>query len=582
MSRALKILHLSDLHIPKEFINDRDFKTVKVNLLKDIEQQKKKYGKMDVAVFTGDFVDKGNVELFKEDMYTFISEVLDTAGIPKENVVFVPGNHDAKRPEGMVYEEIQKVRENCEVTNNKDDVGYMCKRFQPFVDFCMQFSESTIECDKSYGITDISLDDNEVYRFIRINSALATYDKNDYNNLFVTKVQLDDILRQMDDRIKPRITFLVMHHPMDWFTYEERVLLEEYIADETKFNVDIILNGHIHNGQVSLKSDLDTNIITLVSGVGYSRIKRKTSIYPDSYRYAVYCVEPDENKLIGALRISNQKKGFGPDTTLYKKINNDGVLTIPLKVDYGLSTRQLSIPMSTKVIVSDELLKTLDSVIVQLWKFEQQIKKDIDNIARKKGKKEQKVTQEDKINVFLFNLCCAFRTVFFPDVSSRDVRVHVRHYIPSIDTHRVVMSLYGDKTKSGPVTDMKWGDKNNLIYYSYIEKRTLLASINPDKTFHTTDSRWDEFLSLAVTYDGYKKNEIPAMSFGISFDWDNMEADEILQIMNILYCLSYVGLEHVMENVIEYASNKLKFKDYFNKIGGEYEFSQGGKKVNND
>lgn len=224
----------------------------------------------------------------------------------------------------------------------------------------------------------------------------------------------------------------------------------------------------------------------------------------------------------------------------------------------------------------------IDSVIVQLWKFEQQIKKDIDNIARKKGKKEQKVTQEDKINVFLFNLCCAFRTVFFPDVSSRDVRVHVRHYIPSIDTHRVVMSLYGDKTKSGPVTDMKWGDKNNLIYYSYIEKRTLLASINPDKTFHTTDSRWDEFLSLAVTYDGYKKNEIPAMSFGISFDWDNMEADEILQIMNILYCLSYVGLEHVMENVIEYASNKLKFKDYFNKIGGEYEFSQGGKKVNND
>lgn len=66
-----------------------------------------------------------------------------------------------------------------------------------------------------------------------------------------------------------------MHHPMDWFTYEERVLLEEYIADETKFNVDIILNGHIHNGQVSLKSDLDTNIITLVSGVGYSRIKEK-------------------------------------------------------------------------------------------------------------------------------------------------------------------------------------------------------------------------------------------------------------------------------------------------------------------
>ena len=142
------------------------------------------------------------------------------------------------------------------------------------------------------------------------------------------------------------------------------------------------------------------------------------------------------------------------------------------------------------------------------------------------------------------------------------------------------MSLYGDKTPTGPVSDMAWENKNTLIYHSYIEKRTLVASVNPDKAFRTSNKKWDEFLSLAITYGGFKIEDVPAMSFGISFDWDNMDPDTIKQITNTLYCLSYVGLEHVMENVIEYASEKLKFNDYFSKIGGDYEFRESGKKVN--
>ncbi len=570
MNRSLKILHLSDLHIPAEYVEDRDFKTIKVNLLKDIEKQRNKYGDLDVAIFTGDFIDKGHVELFREKLDELINQILEIAKIPRGNVVFVPGNHDAERPTGMILDQIKKVRESCEITSNKDDVEYMCKRFEPFAQFCARFAEKTDAYETSYGVTDITLEEGDTYRFIRLNSSIATYDNNDYNNLFVTKVQLDNILTQMDDQVEPRVTFLVMHHPMDWLTYEERGLLEEYVTDATKFNVDIILNGHIHNGQVSLSSDLDTNIVTLVSGVGYSRIKRGTSVYPDTYRYAVYCVNPNENKLVGALRITNQKKVFGPDRTLYKKINNDGVLSMPLKIDYGLSIRQFTIPISTKIVISDEFIGALDSVINNLWKFEQQSKKSIDEIATKKGTKNKKIDSKDRIEVFLFDLCCTFKTLFFPYVNSKDIRVHMRHYIPDIDKHCVIMSLYGDKTKSESVSDMEWSGKNTLIYYSYVEKRALLASLNPDKAYRREGSRWDEFLTLAVSYTGYPNQDIPAMSFGVSFDWDKMDESIVNQITNTLYCLSYVGFERVMENILDYAGNKLKIKEYFSKVGGKY------------
>lgn len=65
MNKPLTILHLSDIHIPKEYTLDTNFKTMLLNLCNDIENLKKTCGNMDVTVFSGDFIGKGNV--WKED-----------------------------------------------------------------------------------------------------------------------------------------------------------------------------------------------------------------------------------------------------------------------------------------------------------------------------------------------------------------------------------------------------------------------------------------------------------------------------------------------------------------------------------
>lgn len=561
----LKIVHLSDIHIPKDYVKDQDFRTVKQNLIKDIEKQKKALGPMDIVVFSGDFVNKGLTELFSESAKDFITTILTAAEVPRTNVVFVPGNHDAKRPEGMVLEHILKVRNNCEVTNNKDDVAFLCKRFDIFSEFIRTFDDS---CKKSYGVKDIVLDSGKIFRFIRLNSALATYDGSDYNNLFITKVQLDEIMSEIDENVKPELTFLVMHHPLDWFTYDERQLLDEYISDDTKFNVDIIMNGHIHNGHVSLKSDLDNNIITLVSGIGYGKINRKASVYPENYRYAIYCIDDINNKLEGHLRITNSKKTFGPDLSLYKKINVNGVFSIPLKIEYDILMYKMKIPLNTSMVLSKDSIKYLDDVLTNLRRFEQQIKQVLDGLPKKKSSKE-------KINFFLFNLCLVFRTIFFPFIDAQNIRVHVRHFFSTTNEngcHKVIMSLYGDNKLSGPVSVINWEIEQNLIYHSFKEHRTLLASMNPDKIYKNPESRWDEFLSLAISYSEYSNCDVPAMSMGVSFDWDNMEQEIIDRTKNTLYALSYVGLENVVDYIFEYANTKLKFKNFnFKELGEEYE-----------
>lgn len=225
------------------------------------------------------------------------------------------------------------------------------------------------------------------------------------------------------------------------------------------------------------------------------------------------------------------------------------------------------------MVVSNEIIAALDGVINNLPKFEKQMKGSIDNTARKRGNGDKKITQEQKINVFLFDLCCSFRTIFFSRVDSKNIRVHVRHYIPDIEAHRVVMSLYGDSTKSGPVSDIDWKEKKTLIHYSYNKKKTFLSSLNPDMTYKTkSNNEWDDFLTLAINYMGYKLSDIPPMSFGISFVWNGLEEEDKKLIQNTLYCLSYVGLGHTMENIIEYANKKLKLKEYFNNVGGDYVF----------
>ena len=557
----MKILHLSDLHIPQlsnklNRTGDWDFDSMKKELINDISKEfrKKDDNELAVAIFSGDLIDRGRVELFSdEEMYEFLEAILEAAEIPKENTIFVPGNHDAKRPDnpkGMIPSAIKKFRAQSDYELDDYEFDTMCNRFEEFTRFCSQFSKG--KQYKSYGVIDFLDENKDTYRFIRINSALTCLGKNDYGNLFLTENQLADIMSQVDNRVAPKLTFLVMHHPMDWLSYKDKYNLNNYMIDHNKFNVDIILNGHIHNGQIGLRSDLDTNIISLATGVGYTRDKKKAT-RPSEYRYAIYDIDANKNSLKGILRIANKKGEYRPDTTLYNKVNNDGTVIIPLKIDNDLLIRQLDIPLSTKILLTDEVFGTLVEVISALKKFENLSYEAITNIARKGNNKE-------KIENFSFEVCAMFYKAFFSNINRKNIRIHIRHYIDKDRVHRVIGSTYGDENNNESISDMEWDNEKNLIKHSYKKGTALVASLNPEFAYFREKSKWDEFLTVAVSYPGYKPKGIPAMSFGVSFQIKKINEEAVVKkIQNRLYCLSCVGFEQVFRSIVGYADTKFHF-----------------------
>lgn len=574
MKDKVRILHLSDLHIPENMKNDNDFKTVKQRLLSDIAIQKKKFGDIHIIVFTGDIVNKGHSELFEsDDLKKFFEDIVKQAGTERENILLVPGNHDASRPEeqSMVNTYITQVRCDQNVTEKQAEVSFLCGRYKKFTKFYADIvGDSSIQ--KSYGVRDITIQE-KVYRFILLNSSIGTRDDNDYGNLFVTKVQLDEIVNSFDDKVTPQLTIVLLHHPLEWLCYDERNTLNEYIADDTKFKADIILNGHIHTGQISLASDLDTNVITLVSGVGYTKGRRgEKSVRTSQYRYAIYEIDVNQNLIHGILRGTNQKRVFAADTSLYTKINYDGEFQIPIKLDYDMMTQTLKLPLASQILLNSSLIREIQNVVEAICELESRIKKVVDDSIRGKRKN---ISPEKKMEGVLFQTCTILKELLFKEMKNGDIRIHFRHYFESAESkekeHRVIMSVYGNKQDNTYVTSIPWREVDNLIYHSYINQRTLIKSLNEDKAYLNPHSKWDDFLSLAVSYSGFKKKNVPAMSFGMSLKYKHLPTEQREKIENTLYALSFVGLGQVMQNILEYTSAKIKFKEAdIQKLGGFY------------
>jgi len=100
----MRLVHLSDIHLSKQ--NFQEFKNnYRDALLKDLESYHRQK-KIDLLIITGDLIDKGGFSLFdlpeykdESDPYVifekeFIFPIIERIGIDKNDILFIPGNHD--------------------------------------------------------------------------------------------------------------------------------------------------------------------------------------------------------------------------------------------------------------------------------------------------------------------------------------------------------------------------------------------------------------------------------------------------------------------------------------------------------
>ncbi|UKS27295.1 metallophosphoesterase [Paenibacillus sp. HWE-109] len=337
--KSFCIVHLSDLHISDR--EDGKTSNLRNALIRDlVDRTQSQSLKIDAIAVTGDSVDRGGSVGAFQIAEEYYKQLIHALNIEKENVLFVPGNHDYPRRTA-----IQVLLENTSTddfynktlfTEHWETFQARQKSFQKMV--CNVTGVNDLENTEYGGSIRTIQTDNGLIRFVLLNSSWACTGERDFSNLFVGKWQLDELIN-LNRKLPPANLVLgLMHHPIDWLNIADQKLVVENLTQPHGINLDAILHGHIHTGRLDYTLNPDRGLLSLVSGVGYPDKSNRgiDQFKVSNCRYAIYNFDADSGMLTVQLRVSNENGSFAADTLLYDLGKETGSFTIPYKLKLSL------------------------------------------------------------------------------------------------------------------------------------------------------------------------------------------------------------------------------------------------------
>ena len=334
MTKRLRILHLSDLHIGKERPED-GWRVERVmgeawnRNLADIRQD----GLIDLVCFTGDLAQKGKPDEYA-DARMVIDAVLHSVGCPRERFFCVPGNHDIDR--NIASDAWKKLRElqghdpqglsrwmaggnppfGCE-PEWRD--GIVCRQ-QAYRDFLTAadlphlLPEHSPHGRLGYRRT-LDLGLGAPLHVIGFDSAWLAGDDNDAGKLRLTDDQIGRLLTGADGKALSGWSIGLIHHPLTDLAdvRDAQRLLGQY-------GLGLLLHGHQHDPLIERWADPQTGLHIFVAGCLYEHQR-----YPNGL--LVVDVElpeaqPLRPRQVWARKWSHRRSEWIDDDELYRGTRN--------------------------------------------------------------------------------------------------------------------------------------------------------------------------------------------------------------------------------------------------------------------
>ncbi len=534
----INVLHLSDLHLT--FNNDVNYNDFLNNLEKCITDYK---DKIHIIAITGDIINKGEVKDFEKCYNNFILKIAEIAKCEANMIFCVPGNHDAVRDSDIVEYRKKYIEANKNTVSydiKKQEFRKVLTRFEDYTDFYKKFHSDNNSL-KSYGVDFVEIKGYNIV-VVRVNSALYTHDENDYKELSLTQIQLDELSKEYNKIKKDKsidLTIALIHHPDDWLIEESRKQFWNYLKNDNKLPVDIILHGHTHEGKITGRLNLDTFILSLVTGTTYEEgNKEKAGLVSSMCRLSFYRIDIDEKFIDGKLFIANNNGTFIPDRSNYDSVGNDGSFGIVFdKAAISEPSRiKMPFPIENSKKINQEYVEILDETIRDMWKFHQKCKLQFDAIINQASDncKDDQIIKDAFLNIAF----CA-KTSLFTKKQGENVRIHFRKY--NGNEHEHFCATLGQRI----ITPIKWNNGKNLIFHAYNNKRSLVKSLN-EELYFDTNGEWKDFLTVPIWTHPYNKQKIPMYGFGISIKGDNSA-----ELTMKLEVLSFLRIEELINSLIE-------------------------------
>jgi predicted phosphodiesterase len=258
----MRIVHLSDIHLSEENYQDfiNDYKDALISSLREYNTGIK----IDVIVITGDLVDRGGHSLYNiygfEDKVKypnpfmifkeiFLEPIINALGFNKNNILFVPGNHDIDETTILLKEEsdiLKNLNENninTYLKENEENLKHS-KRLLNFKAFEHDFHKHNDNyCFSNNQSTFIYNEKN--IGFILVNDSWRCKSpqlKIEEDSKFYFGIQqLYDGLNYIKTN-NTSVNIVLMHHPFSCFKEIQKDLKGFF----NRKNVDILLFGHNH------------------------------------------------------------------------------------------------------------------------------------------------------------------------------------------------------------------------------------------------------------------------------------------------------------------------------------------------
>ena len=259
----MRIIHLSDIHLCKD--NIEDFRLhYRKSLIEELENRNSEI-EIELIIISGDLVDKGGASLKELDGYEgydnpydifekeFIEPICNQLQIPKEKILFIPGNHDIEQ------DKIDEIKEAGlkNILKSPQEVNKITEKYKGNLEgLDFQRLHNFLEFEKVYQKDNKFLQ----YEFSEFESK-AVYDnfsnkigialindswrcgKGKVENHFIGINQFHRCLKFFEEN-ETEFNIAVMHHPFGCFNEEEIEEIDNLLHYK---KIEILLLGHEHS-----------------------------------------------------------------------------------------------------------------------------------------------------------------------------------------------------------------------------------------------------------------------------------------------------------------------------------------------
>lgn len=250
----LKWLHLSDLHYCFQNYSSQWARDKLLNKIEELKEIK-------FIFITGDLLYQFRSDF--NEISSFIEEIISIAGVEKENVLIVPGNHDFPRGE-LRTNNIRGLLNSTEsvsetIANASQAVqDFLLSDQKAFFEFYNKLLNRSEKWSELHFVTEF-----EQCNIVSLNTCLISGQNNEEGTLSINLDKLLKVLRSSKKSNKPKIA--IGHHSIECFDESEREKIIQMFDD---YGVDLYICGHMHRSKYKIYSDSCRNIHSFVCGSG--------------------------------------------------------------------------------------------------------------------------------------------------------------------------------------------------------------------------------------------------------------------------------------------------------------------------